>query len=283
MDLHLGNGHVPSEAWQSSSFNDFLSSYAPGLLPGRSLRGSLIAGPPAAGELSHGTTIVAAVHERGVVLAGDRRATAGSMISKRDVDKVFRSDEFSAVAIAGTLGLGLEFAGLFQVELEHYEKVEGRPLSLMGKANRLAALIRGNLGAAMQGLVVVPLFVGYDQDNGTGRIFSYDPAGGPSEERGFHTIGSGSVFARGALKKLYTENMSAEDAILCCVQALYDAADDDSATGGPDVARRIYPVAATVTDEGFSRVPEAEMAEIAQQVAESRMSSPDGPVARLHD
>jgi proteasome beta subunit len=283
MDLHLGDGRVPSEAWQSSSFYGFLSSYAPGLLPGRSLRRSSIAGSPIAGELAHGTTIVAAVHERGVVLAADRRATAGSMISKRDVDKVFRGDEFSAVAIAGTLGLGLEFASLFQVELEHYEKMEGRPLSLLGKAHRLAELIRGNLGAAMQGLVVVPLLVGYDQDSGTGRIFSYDPAGGPSEERGFHSIGSGSVFAMGALKKLYTENMPAEEAILCCVQALYDAADDDSATGGPDVARGIYPVAVTVTDEGFSSVAETEMAAIAQQVVTSRMSSPDGPVARLRD
>jgi proteasome beta subunit len=278
MDLNLGDGRCLSRAWQSSSFRDVLSWYAPELLPGRPPRGSLLAG-----EVPHGTTIVAAVHERGVVLASDRRATAGSMISKRDVDKVFRSDEFSAVAIAGTLGLGLDLASLFQVELEHYEKMEGRPLSLPGKAQRLATMVRGNLGAAMQGLVVVPLFVGYDLDRGIGRIFSYDPTGGPSEEHGFHTIGSGSVFARGALKKLYTENMPAEDAVLCCVQALYDAADDDSATGGPDMARRIYPVAATVTDEGFSRVPEAEMADIAQQVVQGRMSSPDGPVARLRD
>jgi proteasome beta subunit len=283
MDLHHGGGHLLSEASQSSSFYDFLSWHAPDLLPGRSLPGTQMAGSPVAGELPHGTTIVAVVHERGVVLAGDRRATAGSVISKRDVDKVFRGDEFSAVAVAGTLGLALDFASLLQVELEHYEKMEGRPLSLMGKANRLAALIRGNLGAAMQGLVVVPLFAGYDQDSGTGRIFSYDPTGGPTEERGFHTIGSGSVFAKGALKKLYTENMPVDQAVLCCVQALYDAADDDSATGGPDVARRIYPVAVTVTDEGFRRVPEAEMAGIAQRVVEGRMSSPDGPVASLSD
>jgi proteasome beta subunit len=251
------------------------------LLPGRPVPLSGITS--LAGEVSHGTTIVAAVHERGVVLAGDRRATAGSMISKRDVDKVFRSDEFSAVAVAGTLGLALDLASLFRVELEHYEKMEGQPLSLLGKAQRLASMVRGNLGAAMQGFVVVPLFVGYDLDSGTGRIFSYDPTGGPSEEHGFHTIGSGSVFARGALKKLYTENMSAEDAILCCVQALYDAADDDSATGGPDATRRIYPMAATVTDEGFSRVSEAEMAEIAQQVLEGRLRFPDGPLAPLRD
>ena len=276
MGMHRGDGRVPSEAWQSSSFSDLLSRYAPDLLPGPS-----VPRPAIARELPHGTTIVAAVHDRGVVLAGDRRATAGNMISKRDVDKVFRSDEFSAVAIAGTLGTGLDFVKLFQVELEHYEKMEGRPLSLLGKAQRLATLVRGNLGAAMQGLVVVPLFVGYDPDSQTGRIFSYDPTGGPSEERGFHTIGSGSVFARGALKKLYAENMPAEEAVLCCVQALYDAADDDSATGGPDTARRIYPVAVTVTDEGFRRVPEAEMAAIARQVTEGRLRSPDGPVAPL--
>jgi proteasome beta subunit len=280
--MQHGDGRVPSEAWQSSSFSDFLSLYAPDLLPGRSLRAPVLAGSSIASQVSHGTTIIAAVHARGVVIAGDRRATTGSMISKRDVDKVFRSDEFSAVAMAGTLALGIDFAHLFQVELEHYEKMEGRPLSLMGKAHRLAELIRGNLAAAMQGLVVVPLFVGYDLDSGVGRIFSYDPAGGPSEEHGFHSIGSGSVFASGALKKLYRENMSVEESVLCCVQALYDAADDDSATGGPDVVRRIYPVAVNVTDEGYSTVPEAEMAEIAQQVVDSRMSTPDGPLAPLH-
>jgi proteasome beta subunit len=276
MDLHLGDGRFPFGAWQSSSFTAFLSSSAPELLP-RSPRTA----SSAAGHLAHATTIVAAVHERGVVLAGDRRATAGNMISKRDVDKVFRGDDFSAVAIAGTLGLGLEFARLFQVELEHQEKMEGAPLSLTGKAHRLAALIRANLALALQGLVVVPLLAGYDQDSGSGRIFSYDPAGGPSEERDFYSIGSGSVFARGALKKLYTENMPPDEAVLCCVQALYDAADDDSATGGPDVARRIYPVAAVVTGEGFSRVPEPEMTRIARHVVASRMSSPDGPLARL--
>jgi proteasome beta subunit len=275
MDQHFGDGRFPSGAWQSSSFTAFLSAQAPELLPGRPGPASSAAG------LAHATTIVAAVHERGVVLAGDRRATAGNMISKRDVDKVFRGDDFCAVAIAGTLGLGLEFARLFQVELEHQEKMDGAPLSLTGKAHRLAAMIRGNLALALQGLVVVPLLAGYDTGSGTGRIFSYDPAGGPSEERDFYSIGSGSVFARGALKKLYTENMPADEALLCCVQALYDAADDDSATGGPDIPRRIYPAAALVTDAGFSRVPEAEMAAIAQQVVAGRMSSPDGPLARL--
>src|SRR6266516_4400110 len=156
--------------------------------------------------------------------AAPRRASAGSMIAKRDVEKVFRSDEFSGMGYAGTGSVGIEFVRLFQVELEHYEKMEGRSLSLEGKANRLAFMVRGNLGAAMQGLVVVPLFVGYDDDSGQGRIFSYDVAGGPYEEHRFHSIGSGSLFARGAMKKLYTDGMQAGDAVLACVQALYDAA-----------------------------------------------------------
>ena len=190
---------------------------------------------------------MAAVCDGGVVLAGDRRATAGSMIAKRDVEKVFRSDEFSAMGYAGTGSVGIEFVRLFQVELEHYEKMEGRSLSLEGKANRLAFMVRGNLGAAMQGLVVVPLFVGYDEDSGHGRIFSYDVAGGPYEEHRFYSIGSGSLFARGALKKFYVDNMPARDAVLACVQALYDAADDDSATGGPvqpmqNLIVRIWPI-----------------------------------------
>ena len=135
------------------------------------------------------------------------------MIAQRDIEKVFRSDDFSCVGIAGVAGIGLELVRLFQLELEHYEKLEGRTLSLEGKANRLAAFVRGNLGAAMQGLVVVPLFAGYDEDAGKGRIFSYDVAGGRYEERKFHSIGSGSVFARGSLKKLYTDGMPADDAV----------------------------------------------------------------------
>jgi proteasome beta subunit len=280
MYLDLCGRRVPLQALGSSSFAGLLSSYAPQLLPGGSLRDFPEVGDMA-GALPHATTIVAMVCDEGVVLASDRRATAGSMISKRDVEKVFRCDEFSAVGMAGVLALALEFARLFQVELEHYEKIEGRSLSLDGKANRLAALIRGNLGLAMQGLVALPLLVGYDPDGGAGRIFSYDPAGGPSEEHRFYSIGSGSVFARGALKKLYAEDMSVNEAVLCCLHALYDAADDDSATGGPDVARRIFPVVTTITGNGFSRLPEAEVAEVAQRVVADRMDSPDGPIASL--
>lgn len=273
---------VPFQASESSSFAGFLSSYAPQLLPGGSLRDSAGASGTA-GALTHATTIVAVVCDEGVVLASDRRATSGSMISKRDVEKVFRCDQFSAVGIAGVLALGLEFARLFQVELEHYEKMEGRSLSLEGKANRLATMIRGNLGLAMQGLVLVPLLAGYDLDSGAGRIFSYDPTGGPSEEHRFYSIGSGSVFAGGALKKLYSDDMPTSEAVLCCLQALYDAADDDSATAGPDMARRIFPVVTTVTGDGFRRLPEAEVAEAVQRVVAERMGSPDGPNAPLRD
>src|SRR2546429_6759217 len=232
-------------------------------------------------DLPHGTTIVAATCDHGVVLAGDRRATAGNLIAKRDLDKVYRSDDFSALGYAGAGSLGIEFARLCAVELEHYEKIEGRSLSLEGKANRLARMVRGTLGAAMQGLAVVPLFVGYDEDSGRGRIFSYDVAGGPSEEHRYYSIGSGSPFAMSALKKLYTDGMSVDDAVLACVQALYDAADDDSATGGPDLARRIFPVVATVTADGFRKLSEAEAEDVAGQVVRERMARPDGPRAPL--
>ena len=263
----------------SSSFTDFLADYAPGMLPGQGLSGQVL--PGALAGLPHGTTIVAASCDGGVVMAGDRRATAGSMIAQRDIEKVFRSDEFSCVGIAGVAGVGIELIRLFQVELEHYEKLEGRALTLEGKANRLATMVRGNLAAAMQGLVVVPLFAGYDEDAGVGRIFSYDPSGGKYEEHLFYSIGSGSVFARGSLKKLYREGMPVQDTVLACMQALYDAADDDSATGGPDLTRRIFPVVATVTADGFRRLPDAEAGEIARTVVEGRMQDPDGPTAPL--
>jgi len=265
------------------SFTHFLSSYDPGMLPTWDL-GPLAGSSDVADVikgLPHATTIVTVVSERGVVMAGDRRATAGNMISKRDVEKVFRADEYSAIAMAGVASMGLEFIRLFGVELEHYEKMEGRTLSLEGKANRLGKMIRDNLMLAMQGLAMIPLFVGYDEEAGTGRIFSYDVAGGPYEEYRFHSIGSGSIFAKSALKKYYSDDMPPADAVLACVQALYDAADDDSATGGPDVTRRIFPVIATITDDGFSRLSDAESAEYAQQVIGERMRLPDGPNAPL--
>jgi proteasome beta subunit len=286
-DSYGGQFPGPYLSAGTSSFADFLATAAPGLLPlgaptapVPAPSGQAAAGPQAA-DLPHGTTIVAAACEGGVVMAGDRRATAGNMIVQRDIDKVFRSDEFSGVGISGMAGMGIEMARLFQVELEHYEKLEGHALSLDGKANRLASLVRGNLGGAMQGLVVVPLFCGYDEDSGVGRIFSYTVDGGRFEEHRFYAIGSGSVFARGSLKKLYREGMPVADTVLACMQALYDAADDDSATGGPDVSRRLYPAVATITADGFERLTDEAAGEYARAVIEERLADPDGPPAPL--
>ncbi|HEX5189670.1 MAG TPA: proteasome subunit beta [Streptosporangiaceae bacterium] len=260
----------------TSSFSEFLRSAAPELLRGA---GGVTASGSVARDVPHGTTIVAASFNGGVVMAGDRRATAGNMIAQRDIEKVFRSDEFSCIGIAGAAGIGIDLVRLFQVELEHYEKLEGRALSLEGKANRLAGMVRANLGAAMQGFVVVPLFAGYDTEEGVGRIFSYDPTGGRYEEQRFYSIGSGSVFARGALKKLYTDGMDSAAAIMVCMQALYDAADDDAATGGPDLARRIWPIVLTVTADGYQRLTEEESGSYAEAVINERLSQPDGPTS----
>jgi proteasome beta subunit len=259
----------------SSSFMDFLSDHAPEQLPGsRPL-------PPVEGavQVPHGTAIVASTFPGGVVLAGDRRATMGNVIAQRDIEKVFPADEYSAVGIAGTAGLAVEMVKLFQLELEHFEKVEGSQLSLEGKANRLSTMIRSNLGMALQGLAVVPLFAGFDVDRERGRIFSYDVTGGRSEETGFAAVGSGSVFARGALKKLYREDLDAEGCVTAVVQALYDAADDDSATGGPDLTRSIWPVVYTITADGAHRIPDTDLGVIVRSVVEGRMSEPDGPHA----
>ena len=264
----------------SSSFVDVLRSYAPELLPGAGITDFGAHGGNHI-EFEHGTTIVAATFADGVVLAGDRRATAGNMISKRDVRKIFRGDEYSAAGVAGVWSFAVETIRLFQVELEHYEKMEGRGLSLLGKANRLGTIIKANLPAAMQGLAVIPLFAGYDESSGTAHIYSYDVAGGPFEEKQYHSIGSGSVFAKSSLKKLYKEGMSAEDSVLACVQSLYDAADDDSATSGPDLARQLFPVAAMVTANGFAWVSDEECAEYARTVVSQRLNAPDGPRASL--
>ncbi|MGH3499189.1 MAG: proteasome subunit beta [Nocardioidaceae bacterium] len=267
----------PFLATGSSSFAEFLGQQAPQLLPEH----RAVPATPMTTQAPHGTTIVAATFTGGVVMAGDRRATMGNVISQRDIEKVFPADDYSCVGIAGTAGLAVELVRLFQVELEHYEKIEGITLSLDGKANRLTALIRGNLAMAMQGLAVVPLFAGYDLDAGIGRIFSYDVTGGRYEEHAFHSVGSGSLFARGSLKKLYRDDLSEPECVTATIQALYDAADDDSATGGPDLARRIFPVVVIVTGDGVRRVDEAEVATIADTVIDARMQRPDGPMAPL--
>jgi len=274
-----GTGRLP-DAYRtpgSSSFSEFLGVHAPDLLPGRRT-------PPATAlttEAPHGTTIVALTFPRGVVMAGDRRATMGNYIAQRDIEKVFHADDYSCVGIAGTAGIAIEMVRLFQVELEHYEKIEGTTLSLEGKANRLAQMIRGNLGMAMQGLAVVPLFAGYDLETDDSRIFSYDITGGRYEEHKFHSVGSGSLFARGALKKLWHDDLTVDDAILCAVQSLYDAADEDSATGGPDLTRRIFPVVATVTTDGYRRLSDDEVGTFVDTVIAGRMDNPGGPPAPL--
>lgn len=226
----------------------------------------------------HGTTIVAMRGTFGAVMAGDRRATMGNIIAQRDIEKVFATDEHSLVGIAGSAGLAIELVRLFQVELEHYEKIEGTPLSIDGKANRLAALLRSNLGLAMQGLAVVPLMAGFDLARDRGRIFSYDVTGGRYEEHDFYAVGSGSVFARGSLKKLYRHDASLFDAVDVALEALYDAADDDSATGGPDIARRIFPLVGVITQDGVRMLDDDDIQGRAEALVQRRMADPNGGV-----
>jgi len=212
-------------------------------------------------NLRHGTTVIAMRFAEGVVMAGDRRATEGNFIAHRAVQKVFPADRHSAVAIAGAAGPAIEMVRLFQTQLEHYEKVEGVALSLEGKANQLGQMVREHLPMAFQGLVVVPLFCGYDLQRGQGRIFNYDVTGGHYEEADHSSTGSGGRDARTAMKLSWHEQMSRPDAVEVAVRALYEAADEDSATGGPDVVRGIYPIVATVTVRGYEEVPESEVAE----------------------
>ncbi len=211
-------------------------------------------------------------------MAGDRRATAGNLIAQRDMEKVFAADDYSLVGIAGTAGLAIEIVRLYQVELEHYEKIEGTQLTLDGKANRLATMIRGNLAQAIQGLAVVPLFAGFDIDAtdpaDSARIYSFDVAGGRYPERYFHSVGSGSLFARGALKKLWRPGLDRAGVVRVVVESLYDAADDDSATGGPDITRGIYPVVLIASANGTERVPEDELAAVVREILADRAMRP---------
>lgn len=264
----------------NSSFSEFLAATSPELLPaggGIPLHGS--AAPVA---IPHGTTIVAVTFHGGVLIAGDRRATAGNLIAQRDMEKVFVVDDYSAVGIAGTAGVAVEMVRLFAVELQHYEKIEGVSLTLDGKAKRLASMVRGNLPAAMQGLAALPLFVGYDLDatdpDRAGRIVSFDVVGGLYDETvGYHSVGSGSLFARSSLKKFYDPMMDADTAIRAAMEALYDAADDDSATGGPDPVRQIYPLVITVTAaDGAVKLSDDQAAAVVDVVVEARRRKPGG-------
>ncbi|GLZ43901.1 proteasome subunit beta [Actinomycetospora sp. NBRC 106375] len=264
----------------TASFVDFLREVRPDLLPGAGARP--VTAEQAGGHVTaaHGTTIVAATFGGGVAIAGDRRATMGNLISSRDMQKVFVTDDWSAAGIAGTAGIAVEAVRLFTVELQHYEKIEGVPLTFDGKANKLAGMVRGNLGAAMQGLSFVPLFVGFDVDAAdparAGRIVSYDVVGSRSEETHYAGVGSGSLFAKSSLKKRHDPDGSREDVVRTLVEALYDAADDDSATGGPDTIRAIYPIVVTIDAEGAVTVPEDETAAVAEAVVAGRRERPGG-------
>lgn len=264
---------APSVPVDLSSFSEYLRRQAPELLP---VGGG--GGAAAAAHLAHGTTIVALNYPGGVVIAGDRRATQGNVIASRDIKKVYITDDYTATGIAGTAAVAVEFARLYAVELEHYEKLEGVPLTFAGKVNRLAIMVRGNLGAAMQGLVALPLLAGYDVDDKdperAGRIVSFDAAGGWNiEEEGYQSVGSGSVFARSSIKKLYSQVVDGDSALRVAVESLYDAADDDSATGGPDLVRGIYPTAVMINADGAIEVPEARIEEVARDIIESRSRS----------
>jgi proteasome beta subunit len=209
--------------------------------------------------ITHGTTVVAIRTAGGVVMAGDRRATSGNLISHRSMEKVFPADRWSGVAIAGAAGPAMEMVKLFQLQLEHYEKVEGHLLSLEGKANQLSGMVRNHLPAAMQGMAVVPLFAGYDQARGIGRLFEFDVTGGRYEELHHAATGSGSLHAGTVIKINYRNDMDPGDAIDLAIRALFEAADDDSATGGPDLVRGIFPVVATIDADGFSRITDDEI------------------------
>ena len=211
--------------------------------------------------ITHGTTVVAVRFGDGVVMAGDRRATSGNLISHRTMEKVFPADRHSGVAIAGAAGPAMEMVKLFQLQLEHYEKVEGIELSLDGKANQLSSMVRQHLPAAMQGLVVVPLFAGYDVRRRQGRLFQYDVTGGRYEEHNFASTGSGSLHAGTVVKLGYREDLTRVDAVDLVIAALFQAADEDSATGGPDLVRGIYPTMATITANGFEKLEDDEVGE----------------------
>jgi proteasome beta subunit len=242
------------------SFADLLRRVSPHQLPdgdiGRVGGGS--AGPVP--DVVHGTTVAAIRFEGGVVMAGDRRATAGYTIASRRIEKVFPADAYSGVAIAGAAGPAVEMVRLFQVQLEHYEKVQGNALSLEGKANQLSMLIRANLNAAMMGLAVVPLFAGYDHKRRRGRVYSYDVTGGRYEEQDFQAQGSGSVHARNWIKAGWSEGMSVDGTVDLALRSLFAAADEDVATGGPDLVRRIFPLVAVIDTDGYRELDEDDIA-----------------------
>jgi proteasome beta subunit len=243
--------------YATSSFSEILRRSAPHLLPPPSTwTGQDPQGPP---PVPHGTTVLAVRYRDGVVMAGDRQASEGYQVAHRRIEKIFKADDLSAVGIAGAAGPAMEMARLFQTELEHYEKVEGENLSLEGKANRLGQMIRVNLPMAMQGLVVVPIFAGFDEKAGVGRLFKYDVTGGRYEETDYFAQGSGGKDARDSLKKRFKRDMGKDEAVRITVEALLDAADEDLGTGGPDLMRGIFPTVKTITRSGISDLPDEDV------------------------
>jgi proteasome beta subunit len=254
-----------------SSFSELLKAHDEDLLPKADPKGPI--------EVPHGTTVLAIRFTDGVIVAGDRRATEGFQIAHRSIEKVFAADDMSAVAIAGAAGPAVEMVRLFQTELEHYEKVEGERLSLEGKANKLGQMIRANLPAAMQGFVVVPIFAGYDEARNEGRIFKYDVTGGRYEEDDYHATGSGGKDARSTLKKRFKTDLTREAAMKVAVEALFDAADEDVGTGGPDLMRGIFPNVVAITTDGTYAIPEDEIrAAFEEIIAERREPHPSHTV-----
>lgn len=258
--LHLFNDYG------NSSFVDALRRQSPHLLPGPGLRLET----PEAATIPHGTTVLAMRYRDGVIMAGDRQATAGYQVASRRIEKIFKSDDLSGVGIAGAAGPAVEMAKLFQTELEHYEKVEGENLSLEGKANKLGQMIRMNLQAAMMGLAVVPIFAGFDEKVGVGRLFKYDITGGRYEEKDYDSQGSGSKDARDSLKKLWKRDMNRDDALRCALESLIDAADEDVGTGGPDFVRGIFPTVKTITRSGFGEVGDDEVRRVCEAILAER-------------
>jgi proteasome beta subunit len=271
--------HAAFGNYANSSFLDLLRRDFPALIPG-------VVQPPsevvtAAGrrdvtEAPHGTTVLAVRYRDGVVMSGDRQATAGFQVASRRIEKIFKSDELSGVGIAGAAGPAMEMAKLFQTELEHYEKVEGDNLSLEGKANKLGQMIRMNLQAAMMGLAVVPIFAGFDEKAGVGRLFKYDITGGRYEETNYDAQGSGSKDARDSLKKLWKRDMTRDEALRVALEALIDAADEDVGTGGPDLIRKIFPSVKTITLSGFGDVPEDEVQRVCEAIISDRTKAEVG-------
>jgi len=219
---------------------------------------------------AHGTTCIGMRFADGALVAGDRLATMGYQVASRDIQKVYATDDYSIMAIAGAAGPAIEMARLLGIQFEHHEKIEGEPLELEGKANTLSQLIRQNLPAAMQGLVVVPIFAGYDRRRHTGRVWRYEVTGGRYEEREYDAVGSGSIFARESLKKSFRPSATRDEAIRMALEGLKDAADEDRGTGGVDLERNIYPTIKTCTAAGIETIPDDEIARLHREVIERR-------------